>query len=157
MRKREFTEMTLKTLIGVFMSFVAIILMEGMIYGIELNALYTNGSASYSSSETTTAYCIEVEEYRYFVVYHNPNTDGSEWSATAYTLISREDCENLSATVVYHAPNAFIFSITPVHYVVMAVFLLAVGGYFTYRFIKLKKEYTNIIDKYEKEGIIELE
>ena len=41
MKKREFIEMGLKTLAAVFAAFLAIILMEGMIYGIQLNALKT--------------------------------------------------------------------------------------------------------------------
>lgn len=158
MRKREFVEMTLKTVIAVFTAFVAIILMEGMIYGIELNALYKNGRASSVQSDKTIAYCIEIEEDNYFVLYYNEG-NGVEWSARSGddNLLSKEECENLNVVnVVFHAPNAFIFSITPVHYVVMSVFVLIVCGYFVYRFIALNKEYNKIIDKFEKEGIIEL-
>ena len=46
-----------------------------------------------------------------------------------------------------HAPNAFKFSITPVHYVVMTVFVLGVAGFFTYKFIALTKEYKKIAEE----------
>ena len=58
--------------------------------------------------------------------------------------------------VVYGAPNAFEFSITPVHFIVMTVFMLAVGGFFTYKFIALSKEYKKIEDNFKKTGAIEL-
>lgn len=155
MRKREFIEMTLKTLMALFFSFVAIILMEGMIYGVELNALYKNATVAYTQSDKTIAYCIEVADDQYFVVYYNEG-DENEWSASRSDLKTKEECEKITALeIVYHAPNAFKFSITPVHYAVMAVFVLAVSGYFVYRFIVLNNEYKKIIDKYEKEGIIE--
>ena len=55
MKKREFIEMGLKTLAAVMAAFLAIILMEGMIYGIKLNAFETKGSTSISNSGTTVA------------------------------------------------------------------------------------------------------
>ena len=54
------------------------------------------------------------------------------------------------------APTAFEFTITGVHYVVMAVFVLAVGGFFTYKFILLSKEYKKIEENYKKTGSIEI-
>ena len=155
MRKREFIEMTLKTIMALLVAFVAIILMEGMIYGVELNALYKNSTVGYTQSDKTIAYCIEIADDQYFVVYYNEG-DVNEWSASHSDIKTREECEQITALeIVYHAPNAFVFSITPIHYVVMAVFILAVGGYFVYRFIALNNEYKRITDKYEKEGIIE--
>ena len=50
--------------------------------------------------------------------------------------------------------NAFKFSITPTHYIIMAVFVLAVGGYFVYRFIKINNTYKQIVDEYNKTGTI---
>ena len=46
MKKREFIEMGLKTLAAILAAFLAIILMEGMIYSIELNALKTKSKAA---------------------------------------------------------------------------------------------------------------
>ncbi len=155
MKKREFIEMALKTAIAVFASLIAITLMEGMIYGIQLKAL-RNSSAS-MVTEQTVAYCIK-EDDKYFVVYSNEN---SQWTASK-DLLTKEQCEALKVgsvpvkEVIYRAPNAFEFSITPVHYVVMTVFVLVVIGYFVYRFIALGKEYKKIEENYKKTGTIEL-
>ena len=65
MKKREFIEMSLKTLAALFAAFLAIILMEGMIYGIELNALKTKSTSSVATSDSTTAYCIKQEDDKY--------------------------------------------------------------------------------------------
>lgn len=64
MKKREFIEMALKTICAILASFLAIILMEGMIYGIQLNALVKNGSSvtfitNDEKTDGTIAYCIE--------------------------------------------------------------------------------------------------
>lgn len=166
MKKREFIEMTLKTLCALLASFLAIILMEGMIYGIQLNALLTNGqSATFIRDEEhntgTTAYCIERGENEsgevlYAVLAYNEGSE-VEWSCASEDLQTKEECEALNVVnVVYHAPNAFIFSITPVHYVVMVVFVLLVAGFFVYRFIALNKSYKEIEDNFKKTGTIEL-
>lgn len=166
MKKREFIEMTLKTICALLASFLAIILMEGMIYSIQLNALVKNGSnAIYminsDKTEGTIAYCIERGENEdgetlYVVVAYNEGMD-NEWSAASKDLKTREECEELNVVdVVFHAPNAFIFSITPVHYVVMVVFVLLVAGFFVYRFIVLNKSYKAIEDNFKKTGVIEL-
>ncbi len=155
MKNRELLEMSLKMLVGIFVSFLVIILMEGMIYSIELNALKDHSTSAVFYSDRTTAYCIEESEDQYFVVCYD--TEEETWSATGSRLYTRDECEVLNVqTVVFHAPNAFIFSITPVHYVIMAIFVLIVVGYFVYRFVLLNKDYTKIIDNFNKTGEIEL-
>lgn len=157
MKKREFIEMALKTICAVLGAFVAIILMEGMIYGIEMNALKTNGSTASSSTDLTIAYCIEVDDDQYFIVYYNEGMP-SEWSAVGSDIRTRAECENIAAKeIVFHAPSAFEFSITPIHYVIMSAFMLIVVGFFVYRFIILKKEYDTIEDNFKKTGNIEIE
>ena len=99
MKKREFIEMTLKTICALLASFLAIILMEGMIYSIQLNALVKNGSnAIYminsDRTEGTIAYCIERGENEdgetlYVVVAYNEGMD-NEWSAASKDLKTRE-------------------------------------------------------------------
>lgn len=159
MKKREFVEMTLKTICAILASFLAIILMEGMIYGIQLNAYLKNGSTEVAVNNTTIAYCIERGKDEYVVLCYNEGWD-EEWSCSSTTLRSKEECENLEGTavkeVVFHAPNAFKFSITPVHYAVMAVFVVLVAGYFVYRFVALTKAYKEIEDNFNKNGVIEL-
>ena len=58
--------------------------------------------------------------------------------------------------VKFNAPNAFMFSITPTHYVVMVIFVLGVAGFFTYKFISLAKEYKKIEENFRKTGTIEI-
>ena len=159
MKKREFIEMGLKTLAALLAAFLAIILMEGMIYSIQLNTLKTKSESSVAISSSTIAYCIEESEDQYFVIYYNEDTSNSgayEWSANKNDLKTREECEALSVKeVVYDAPSAFKFSITGIHYVVIALFVAVVAGYFVYRFIRLVKEYSKIEDNYKKTGTIE--
>lgn len=168
MKKREFIEMGLKTLAAILAAFLAIILMEGMIYSIELNALKTKGSGYTITSGVTVAYCIKESDDKYFVIYYNEGTE-KEWSASSKTLLTKQECKDLSNAaiqaqknsaavkeVVFNAPNAFIFSITPVHYVVMAVFVAAVAGFFVYKFVALAKEYKGIEENFKKTGTIEL-
>lgn len=158
MKKREFIEMGLKALAAVMAAFLAIILMEGMIYGIKLNAFETKGSTSISNSGTTTAYCIEKGEDKYFVLYYDcDKTTGVEtWSATKGTYKTKAECEKLVANkIIFGAPSAFTFTITPVHYVVMSVFMAAVAGFFVYKFVALSNTYKKIEDNFEKNGTIE--
>lgn len=166
MKTREFIEMGLKTLAAVLAAFLAIILMEGMIYSIELNALKTKGNG-YTVQSTTVAYCLKEGEDKYLVLYYNEGS-AKEWSCASGTYLSKQDCIDLADPVAqaetnspavkevhFNAPNAFIFSITPVHYVVMAVFVAAVAGFFVYKFIALAKEYKGIEDNFKKTGTIE--
>ncbi len=164
MKKREFLEMTLKTLAAVLAGFLAIILMEGMIYSIELNALMTKGRTYTAYSETndyhkgTVAYCIKQSDDKYFVIFYNEGAK-NEWGATKNTYKTKEQCTAKNLTVekvVMHAPNAFEFSITWPHYIVMAVFMAGIGGFFTWKFLALGKSYKKIVEEYNKTGTIEI-
>ena len=145
MKTREFIEMGLKTLTAICIAFIAIILMEAMIYNIQLNAFRNNqnGNGSAITGNGVVAYCIEEAEDKYFVLYHITTEDEfeMEWRAkpnNELNLLTKAECEALKASrtkVVYGAPSAFEFSITPIHYVVMAVLIAGVGGYFAYRFV----------------------
>ncbi len=159
MKKREFIEMALKTAIAIFASFIAIILMEGMIYGIEMNALRKARTSTIKIENQTVAYCV-AEKNDYFVIYYNENQE-YPWTKEAKNL-TKEECEALLTgsepikAVLFRAPNAFEFTITPVHYVIMVVFVLVVAGYFVYRFVALTKEYKKIVDDFNKTGKIEI-
>ena len=159
MKKREFIEMGLKTLVALLASFVAIILMEGMIYGITLNGYMQNGGGAIYSTTDSTAYCIEIEDDKYFVLFHDQSNGWSAISVENGTY-TRERIENeLSnkvSNLVYDAPNAFQFSMNWVHYTVMGVFVAAVAGFFTWRFIALAKEYQGIEKNFAETGEIEI-
>lgn len=168
MKKREFIEMGLKAGAAILAAFIAIILMEGMIYSIQLNALKTKATQTLAVSGSTVAYCIKESDDKYFVLYYNEgakDADGNlaEWSASKdkNKYLTREQCEKLVTDkivnkVEFNAPNAFIFSITPVHYVVMSLFVAAVAGFFVYKFIALNKQYVKIEEEFIKTGTIQL-
>ena len=157
MKKREFIEMSLKALAAIMAAFLAIILMESMIYGIKLNAFETKGSTSISNSGTTIAYCIEKGEDKYFVLYYDGDKEpDQQWTATKNTYKTKAECEKLVAKeIIYGAPSAFKFTITPVHYVVMSIFVAAVAGFFVYKFVALSKTYKKIEYNFNENGTIE--
>ena len=160
MKKREFIEMGLKTLAAILAAFLAIILMEGMIYGVELNALKTKGKTLLTVSNQTILYCIEESEDQYFLLAFNPENE-NQWSAKSdENLKTREECEAMVGNTVkevrFRAPTAFEFSINGVHYAIMAVFVAAVAGFFVYKFVALSKEYKRIEENFKKTGTIEL-
>jgi len=159
MKKREFIEMGLKTLAAVLAAFLAIILMEGMIYSIELHAVINNNNG-FSKHSETVVYCIEKSDDKYQVIYYNDNVEDKEdqWRAVKQ-LYTKEQCEALKAEVAelhYNAPNSFELSITPVHYVIMAIFVAGVVAFFVYKFVALSKEYKKIEDTYKKTGTVEI-
>ena len=160
MKKREFIEMGLKALAALLAAFLAIILMEGMIYGIELNSLKTKGTSTLTYSASTVAYCIKQDNDEYFILYYNEDSS-QQWSANksqTRTLeqIKSDEFKSTVKKVVMRAPTAFELSITPIHFAVMSVFVLAVAGFFTYKFISLNKEYQKVEDNFHKTGTIEL-
>lgn len=170
MKKREFIEMSLKCLASVFAAFLAIILMEGMIYGIMLNGVYAKDNSSFNSG-STIVYAVKTSRNSYDLIYKNlteewvdTNNDGqsdtkvdSYYSWSVKENVSSEEVENGTYYKLYNrAPNAFELSITPMHYVVMGVFVAAIGGLFVYRFIRLAKSYKDLEEEYRKTGTIEL-
>ena len=157
MKKREFIEMGLKALAGLLAAFLAIILMEGMIYGIQLNAYKTSAKGSYSQSGSTIAYCIKEDDDKYFVLYYNENLN-PQWYANKDIRLTEDECKalekNTVAKVIMHAPSAFEFTINGIHYVVMAIFVAAVAGFFVYKFIALAKQYKKIEEEFKSTGTI---
>lgn len=166
MKKRELIEMSIKAIIAVLASLITIVLMEGMIYGIELNTYLKNSKSAIKQSNLTVAYCIERAEDEYFVMFYNPTDESKSgmevWSAQSFETkkYSHQDCLNLQGEVKevkFGAPNAFTFSITPVHFVVMGVFVGLVAGYFVYRFVALNVNYKKYIKTVQEKGTIEIE
>ncbi len=164
MKKREFIEMSLKAVAAFCAVFLAIILMVGMIYSIQLNSLM-NADQRSSNRDTTIVYCIQQgDEDKYFLISFDPEASSWEhaWSAAKgeSQLMSKADCEamvgNSAKEVIFRAPNVFELTINGTHYIVMAVFVAAVAGFFVYKFIALTKQYKDIEEKFEKTGTIEL-
>ena len=102
--------------------------------------------------------------YGNYILYYNKgykNGEGEliEFTSSGENYKTKAECEAMEGTkvskVIFDAPNAFMFSITPVHYIVMSIFVLGVGGYFVYRFIALDKQYKKIKEDFEKTGTIE--
>lgn len=166
MRKREFIEMSLKTLIAIFVCFASIILMCGMIYSIGVKSFMKYGKGSVSYNTETIAYCIEIKDDQYFVLYYNPENESSRLTANAITdtnLKSKADCTPEGLTVkevVFGAPEAKIILdefVEGWHIAIVAVIVAGVMGYFVYRFIKLSLDYKKVVDKFEKTGEIEIQ
>ena len=156
MKKREFIEMGLKALASLFAVFLAIILMEGMIYGIALNHLSTNPGNPSKSTSHTTAYCIEHDDDNYLVLYHLKDKYNDSWFSEIKVKDDYTAEELEVAKVIYDEPNAFELSIEGFHFAIMAVLVVAVAGYFTYRFIRLNQAYKKIEAQYLKDGTIEI-
>ena len=151
MKSREMIEMALKTLVAVLVGVILIFLMERMIYGIYMNKIEENKAPQYVASDCI-AYCEEVGEDEYKVYLHN-ETSGS-WHIKI-TNMSKNEIENDGyAKVVYRKPNAFDVSITGTHYIVMAIFVVAILGFYGWRFYKVHHEYVRFEKKYQKTGKI---
>lgn len=57
-----------------------------------------------------------------------------------------------SIKVFFRAPNCFDIYMNATHYIVMVVFLLAIGGVFAWRFTLVSKEYKKLEKKFKKTG-----
>ena len=151
MKSRETVEMSLKTIFAVIVGLILIILMEGMIYSIYMNKINENQSSQYVAAQCV-AYCEEISEDEFKIYLHN--TESGSWSIKVYNE-SKDQIENAGyEEVVWRTPNAFEVSINGVHYIVMAVFIVAILGFYGWRFYKLDKEYKTFAKKYKKTGKI---
>ena len=125
--KRKLKKITLGwVILYIFMSllvaFMAIILMEGMIYSIQLNSLYNSTSSLTTVTNSTTAYCIPQSDDMYFIVCCIHQEDGNKWTShKTDSLKSKENCIKRLADldiaeedIQWRAPNAFELSITGV-------------------------------------------
>lgn len=154
MKKREFIEMALKTLASFFAVLLAFLLLEGMIYGIKLNLLYENAGEPSAVQSVTTAYCIEQKDGSYLALIHRE--DVNLWTSQ---ITTKENCTKSYLTareVVFDAPSAFVFSVEGWHFAVLAGLVVAVLGFFTYRFVRLGMSYKKIEEQYLKDGTIEI-
>ena len=166
MKKREFIEMSLKAFASILALFLAFILMECMIYGIELKALTSLNGNSSTLSDSTIAYCIKQDDNQYFVLFHDKsgnlrdtNNEPIEWTANQ-RIYTEEECTKELLTVkevVFEAPSAFeLETVKGFHFIILGVLVAAVGGYFTYRFVRLGQSYKRIEEQFLKDGTIEI-
>ena len=169
MKKREFIEMSFKTLIAVCACFVAIILMCGMIYSIGVKSFMKYGKNAVMTTGETVAYCIEVEDDKYFVLFYNPNAKQDNKKASALSanqitdtsLRTKQECKELAVKEVkFEAPPASVVLdefVEGWHIAIVAVVVAGILGYFVYRFIKLAKDYSQVEKEFKETGAISIE
>ena len=141
MKKREYIEMGLKTAIGVILGIIVIFLMEAMICNIYLDAINNVSNYQYSADESV-CYVIENKNDTYDIYLNYQPEDADVW-VRVKNDISKADYEALkqpgelldsAKKVINRAPNCFDIYMNGVHYAVMVVFILAIGGVYAWRF-----------------------
>ena len=152
MKSREMIEMGLKTIVGVLLGLIIIILMEGMIYTIYMKKIVATAESQQTILiEQTIAYCEEIDTDEYRVYLFNDSENGG-WQLSK-TNMSKSEIEGKGyKSVVWHKPNAFDVSIKPIHFAVMGGFIVAILGVYGWRFYKMDKEYKSMERKYKKTG-----
>lgn len=157
MRKREFIEMTLKAIASILAVFAFVILLECMIYGIKLKAVSENMNGTKHSTKTI-AYCIKQDD-NYLVLYHYKDEEAgiNSWISDTRSADELTEQELSVYKIVDRAPTAFEFeTIEGWHFAVMAVLVVSVSGFFTYKFVRLGKSYKKIEEQFLKDGTIEI-
>lgn len=149
MRSRDTLEMLLKTIMAVLIAIILIFFMEAMIHSIYIKKIKENTNGQTIPSQQI-AYCEEIDTNKYRVYIHD--TENSTW----HILVGSFSKEYVEARgfkeVNFRQPNAFDVSITWTHYVVMGVFIVAVIGFYGYRFYKLDKDYSKFEARLRKTG-----
>ena len=122
----------------------------------------TNNTSAYS--QVQTAYSTSNEGVT-FDLYKKKEID-DDYSQTAnYSNLTYAQLTNLfsqpgefkeysTIKIFWRAPNCFDVYMNGVHYAVMALFLLAIGGIFAWRFTLIAKEYKKLERKFQKTGKI---
>ena len=151
MNSREMVEMSLKTIMAVLACLVLIIFMEGMIYSIYMNKISAKEGISIKIAEQSVAYCQLQDDGKYDVYIHNFETN-------SWTLEEDKTKASIEETgyhkVEWRKPNAFDVSINGSHYIVMAVVIVGIIGFYGWRFYKINQEYKGFEKKYNKTGKI---
>lgn len=141
MRTRERIEILLKTIASTILAVVTIFLLEGMIFKIYMTRIEENKLFQLNAS-VHIAYCESVDDNNYKVYLHN--TESGSWS-THISYFTKEQITDAGyASVIYRAPNAFDVSINTSHYVLMAIFVSAIIGFYGWRFCKLNQDYKKL-------------
>ena len=151
MKTRERTEMLLKTISAVIIGFVIIFLMEGMIFSIYIRRINEN-QATQLIPNRCIAYCEQVDEDLYKVYLHD--IESNYW-AVRPSHFTKEQIHNTKYyEVVFNAPNAFDVSINTSHYIVMAIFISAIIGFYGWKFYKLENDYKKLEKRLKLRGSI---
>lgn len=151
MKSREMIEMSLKTIFAVLVGIILIILMEGMIYGIYMDKIEKNTASSYTVSQCV-AYCEQVGDDEYKVYLHD--TGAESWQIRMINQSKQDILDSKYQQVIFRTPNAFDVSISTTHYFVMAGFIVAILGFYGWRFYKLHRDYVGFEKKFKKTGKI---
>lgn len=150
MKSREMIEMSLKTIAAVLAGLILILLMEGMIFGVYMNHIDKNKATQWTP-QTCVMYCAEQADGTYDLYIHD--VENGSWQV-------KQDVEKANIAtdgfkdVIWRAPNAFDVSIKGVHYFVMAGFIVAILGFYGWRFYRIHKEYKGFEKKLKKTGNI---
>ena len=151
MKTRERVELSLKTIAAVLVGIALIFLMEGMIFSIYMSKINENKASQFIPTDCV-AYCEQVGEDEYKVYLHN--TAHKSWSVRTSNF-SLEQIEKTGyGKVVYDTPSAFDVSINTTHYIVMAVFVSAIIGFYGWRFYKLEGDYKKLEKRLKVKGTI---
>ena len=149
MKSREMVEMSLKTILAVLIGIILIILMEGMIYKIYMDKIEKNTASSYTVDQCV-AYCEEVGVDEYKVYLHD--TSAGSWQIRMINQSKQDIIDAKYQQVVFRTPNAFDVSITKTHFFVMAGFIVAILGFYGWRFYRLHLDYVGFEKKFKKTG-----
>lgn len=151
MKTRDTVEMVLKTIAAFILGIMLIFLMEAMIHGIYIRKVKENTSGTLIA-EQSIVYCEEVENDQFRLYIHDLENDSWQVHATP-----KSEAWVKSAgfkEVHFRIPNAFDISISGLHYVFMGIFLVAILGFYGYRFYRLNRDYAKFSAKLKKTGKI---
>ena len=151
MKTRERVELLLKTISAVIVGIVLIFLLEGMIYKLYITKINENNSTQIFP-DRCIAYCEKVAEDRYKIYLHD--LSNNSWSVRIPNFTQEEINNTNYLQIIYHKPNAFDVSINKYHYIVMAVFILSIVGFYCWRFYKLDSDYKTLEKRLKLNGSI---
>ena len=151
MKTRERVEMSLKTIAAVILGIALIILMEGMIFSIYMTKINENQVTQLISTQYV-AYCEQLDDNQYKVYIHNAETNS--WAVRPSSFTKEQIEKSNYAKVIFDAPNAFDVSINSTHYIVMAVFISAILGFYGWKFYKLNTDYKKLEKRLKVKGTI---
>lgn len=155
MRSRDMIEMGIKTVMSIILGLILIILMEGMIYHIHMNKIEEtlSGKGTQSSDPANSiAYCEQIDTDKYRIYEYHTGSDG--WQIANIDLSKDEIHLKRYKDVVWRKPNAFDVSITPIHYVVMAGFIVAILAVNGFGYYKIQSDYRKYVKKFNRTGNI---
>lgn len=149
MKTRDTVEMVLKTIAAFVVGIMLIFLMEAMIHGIYIKKVKENTSGTLIA-EQSVVYCEEIKDDQFRLYVHDVENDSWQVYATpkSEAWINGAGFKEIN----WRTPNAFDISISGVHYAFMAIFLVAILGFYGYRFYKLNRDYSKFSAKLQKTG-----